>query len=400
MEKNKISWGKILFLVTFNIAGLSLIIYSLLNFKGLSAEFIIICLLFVIANLFPVDLRKDQSVYLVLTTVIIILAILRLSFTQTIVISLLSIFDYPFSSRRKWYKRMLYNINSYAIMFAISKFIYYQLKAPVSIYESILPNIPVILALAISVIGCNFLLVIMDAYLVDGIKISSMKKFFIEGMVVEIYLIPFGFLLAIIFHYQPEAIIFLVIPVIFAFVGYRIKRQLSAAKEQAIRDKLTGLFNRHLFDEQIAIQMAQAKRKGVYLSLLILDLDNFKSFNDNFGHPEGDIALKKVADIITSVARKSDICCRYGGEEFVIILPDTPSNGAVYVGNKIRKAIQKEKIGSPAMVLTSSIGAATYPQDCQNKKDLLEIADKNLYKAKHSGKNAVKHLKPIPSPNA
>jgi diguanylate cyclase (GGDEF)-like protein len=124
---------------------------------------------------------------------------------------------------------------------------------------------------------------------------------------------------------------------------------------------------------------------------LILDIDNFKSFNDKYGHQTGDVVLKKVAKIMSETLRKSDTIARYGGEEFVIVLPETNISGAQVVGEKVRKAIENCEIeygedATKALKVTVSVGGAEFNQG-EDRMSLIERADKNLYKAKANGRN-------------
>lgn len=149
----------------------------------------------------------------------------------------------------------------------------------------------------------------------------------------------------------------------------------------AVRDGLTGLFNRRYFNELVNIEINRLKRAPSSLSLLMLDIDNFKNYNDNEGHPAGDEVLKKCAKVFRNSVRTMDIVCRYGGEEFVIILPQTDKAGAQIIAERLRK--QAELF----LPTTVSVGIATLPQDAQSIEDLVQRADDALYQAKKSGKN-------------
>jgi len=149
----------------------------------------------------------------------------------------------------------------------------------------------------------------------------------------------------------------------------------------AVRDGLTGLFNRRYFNELIMVEINRLKRSPAALSLLMLDIDNFKNYNDNQGHPAGDILLKEAAKVFKNSVRPSDVICRYGGEEFIIILPQTDKMAAKIVAERLR--VQFE-LYLPATV---SIGIASIPEDAQGISALIEKADNALYQAKKSGKN-------------
>ena len=161
-------------------------------------------------------------------------------------------------------------------------------------------------------------------------------------------------------------------------------------------DGLTGLSNRRHFDEYLELEWRRAMRDQSQLSLLMIDVDYFKSYNDNFGHLDGDEALRKVAGAIReSSSRSSDLPARYGGEEFALVLPNTSPGGARLVAEKLRQSIEALKIvhnaPEPGAVLTVSIGLATMtPSQGSSCRVLISAADKGLYMAKHNGRNQVR----------
>lgn len=164
------------------------------------------------------------------------------------------------------------------------------------------------------------------------------------------------------------------------------KKKLS---ELAFRDKLTGLYNRHFFDERFIEEWERAKRYHHYLSVIMVDIDHFKKFNDTYGHQKGDEVLKMVGKIIKKGCRTHDIVARYGGEEMVIILPETSLDHAMKVADKIREAIElgvEEKAGVKA---TASFGVGTFSALNDIPKKILKSADDALYKAKENGRNRV-----------
>ena len=159
-------------------------------------------------------------------------------------------------------------------------------------------------------------------------------------------------------------------------------------------DQLTNLINRHGFVEQLEKEASRAKRYETPLSLLIIDIDDFKSINDSFGHSIGDNVLKIIADISIKVFRDSDYCVRYGGEEFVILLPQTPLQNAYEAAERFRKTVQLETLtfDGNTCKISVSIGVAQYKSEISNNSDkscenLIKNADKALYEAKNNGKN-------------
>lgn len=168
---------------------------------------------------------------------------------------------------------------------------------------------------------------------------------------------------------------------------------IEANREMALTDSLTGLNNHRYFHERITQEMSRAKRFRKNLSLLVIDVDNFKKYNDANGHLAGDDALKRISTIIKENIRVADVAARYGGEEFMVILPETSKEQAMMVAERIRSAIEKESfIGEesiPGRNLTVSIGVATFPEDSETKDELIKKADEAMYTAKLRGKNCV-----------
>ncbi|MCF7874060.1 MAG: sensor domain-containing diguanylate cyclase [Candidatus Omnitrophica bacterium] len=154
---------------------------------------------------------------------------------------------------------------------------------------------------------------------------------------------------------------------------------------KAHTDSLTGLWNYGYFQYKLDEELAKAKSTNQNVSLLMIDIDDFKKYNDNFGHVQGDKALKKIGQIIKNSCRKIDIVCRYGGEEFSLILPSNNKKEAHLLAERIRKAIEKNKILN--YKFTISIGAANFPKDHAQKQELIKKADDCLYEAKRKGKN-------------
>ncbi|WP_341522931.1 PleD family two-component system response regulator [Pseudomonas sp. G.S.17] len=160
-------------------------------------------------------------------------------------------------------------------------------------------------------------------------------------------------------------------------------------------DGLTGLSNRRHFDEYLELEWRRAIREQSQLSLMMIDVDFFKAFNDNFGHLEGDEALRQVAKAIrASCARPSDLPARYGGEEFALVLPNTSPGGARLLAEKLRMTVAGMNIPhiapAPGSSLTVSIGVATMiPPVGSNSRQLIQDADQGLYAAKHNGRNQV-----------
>ena len=156
---------------------------------------------------------------------------------------------------------------------------------------------------------------------------------------------------------------------------------------RAHTDPLTSLWNYGYFQYRLDEEIAKSNTTSLPLSLMMIDIDDFKRFNDTRGHIQGDEALRRISDTLKENCRKIDILCRYGGEEFALILPANNKGASALLGERIRKSIENKRILRSKF--TISIGIASYPEDSANKKTLIEKADQALYKAKKKGKNRV-----------
>lgn len=165
--------------------------------------------------------------------------------------------------------------------------------------------------------------------------------------------------------------------------------------EDSETDPLTRIANRRAYEQQLHKDIAQAQRSGDSLALIMIDIDNFKAYNDNYGHDQGDKVLQCIPRLIQhSLGRKGDFVARFGGEEFVVLLPDTRENGAITMGERIRLAIERAAIiheySETAPVITVSVGVAVQSGRELNAESLLKQADTALYAAKSAGRNQVK----------
>lgn len=172
--------------------------------------------------------------------------------------------------------------------------------------------------------------------------------------------------------------------------------ELEAAKEKlsrlAVTDGLTGLFNYRAFQTQLRLELSRSRRFALPLSLLMIDIDHFKRFNDQYGHPAGDRLLQLLAKLFKSNLRDVDVPVRYGGEEFAVILPGTDKGAATTVAEKLRRLVAEipltaEGFSGTNRRVTISLGVATHPQDATNEELLIRLADEALYEAKKNGRN-------------
>ena len=172
-----------------------------------------------------------------------------------------------------------------------------------------------------------------------------------------------------------------------------IEQSNEALRELAVRDGLTGLFNHRHFKDMLESELVRCARFEHNLCLIMIDVDNFKDYNDNYGHPAGDEVLKILSDIMTTRLRAVDVGARYGGEEFAILLPETDWKGGKIVADDIRAQVEnypfKGNDENDIVKVTVSLGVADFPGDCSDTVSLLKKADEALYRAKSDGRNRV-----------
>ncbi|KGP63837.1 hypothetical protein EP47_12480 [Legionella norrlandica] len=171
-----------------------------------------------------------------------------------------------------------------------------------------------------------------------------------------------------------------------AIANIKLKELLHT---QSIRDPLTGLLNRRFLDEYIIKQIGQSKRTKASITLIMVDVDNFKNVNDTFGHETGDYVLSCLGNLFLSLVREGDLICRYGGEEFLFVLPNCDLESAKIAAESIRNEVHKMRIVIEGAVsnITISLGVSIYPSDGSSLKELIDAADQALYVAKKKGKN-------------
>jgi len=181
-----------------------------------------------------------------------------------------------------------------------------------------------------------------------------------------------------------------------ALLQHRSLDEISKLQKLAVTDSVTGLTNHRFFQESLREELDRAIRYKRELSLLMIDVDHFKKFNDSYGHPAGDKALAQIARLLKKATRVSDRVSRYGGEEFAVILPETTKAVAADVAERIRTEFESISISVASdqnYSFTLSMGLATFPLDANGPEKLIEAADQALYQAKTAGRNRVKLFK-------
>ncbi|HXG24840.1 MAG TPA: sensor domain-containing diguanylate cyclase, partial [Chthonomonadales bacterium] len=177
-----------------------------------------------------------------------------------------------------------------------------------------------------------------------------------------------------------------------AFESVRLRHLMHRYANMATMDSLTGLLNHRRAQEVLRVELRRAQRYGRPLAVMMLDVDGFKQFNDTYGHPQGDLLLQSIARILRANVRSVDHIGRYGGEEFIVILPETSYPEACALAERIRKAVENTPFTTGdgrAIRKTVSIGLAAYAHDMKTATELLQQADNALYRAKRAGKNRV-----------
>jgi diguanylate cyclase (GGDEF)-like protein len=184
-----------------------------------------------------------------------------------------------------------------------------------------------------------------------------------------------------------------------SIAGLNLRNRLE---QQSIRDSLTDLFNRHFMEIALERELSRAARQQKPLAVLMLDVDHFKHFNDTYGHEAGDFVLREVAETLRETVRNEDIVCRYGGEEFVVILPEVGLEAAMERAEDLRRMVSQIRMhyrGEDLKEVRVSIGVAIYPEHAESMGQILRAADSALYQAKHSGRNCVTLALPAETQN-
>jgi diguanylate cyclase (GGDEF)-like protein len=176
-------------------------------------------------------------------------------------------------------------------------------------------------------------------------------------------------------------------------VSFSNMKMQKRIHDMAIKDPLTGLFNRRYFNQKLEDELSRSRRTKMPVSLIYMDIDHFKKYNDQNGHPVGDVLLKMFAQVLNKTSRKNDIPCRIGGEEFVIILPHTDKMGAAIKAEKLRRVLESTPFPhgetQPLGKVTASMGVSEYPSHCHDVEGLVRAADEALYQVKSATRNKV-----------
>lgn len=224
-------------------------------------------------------------------------------------------------------------------------------------------------------------------------SIKELMSSFLDKQSIVIYctMLAFGILMAIVLQAEGLAgvILFSILLWLLGVTYRHYYEMLNYFRSLSIKDELTGLYNHRYFQEKLQELVAQ----GDTLSLLLMDLDHFKIYNDMYGHPQGDKLLREVSEVLTKHLPERGIACRYGGEEFAVLLPGMDSEEALEIAEKIRAKVSNHTFAGmehmPKRKITVSIGVSTYPRMANSKESLIMLADEALYKVKYTSRNKV-----------
>lgn len=228
---------------------------------------------------------------------------------------------------------------------------------------------------------------------IDGLELLQLIKEPFPDLPV-IIITGFGSIETAVESIKAGASDFVTKPIDMTILDIRIRKAIEheQTRRLAYTDDLTRLANYRSFHTRLQQEIDRADRYLRPLSLIMLDIDYFKAYNDTHGHPQGDATLTQVAELLKQTSRSSDIVARYGGEEFALILPETDRVGAEALGNRLREEIEQFKFPGeehlPSKILTISVGIATHSRFA-SKEDLIAAADAELYRAKREGRNRV-----------
>jgi diguanylate cyclase (GGDEF)-like protein len=176
----------------------------------------------------------------------------------------------------------------------------------------------------------------------------------------------------------------------FETINEELRNANLRLRELSLTDELTEIGNRRNFDVRMREEINRSSRFGHAFSLLLLDIDQFKRFNDEFGHPQGDAVLRALGALMRSMSREGDVPCRIGGEEFAFILPETLKADAMAFAERMRRGVEGTIMAPDGQrPITISLGLAAFPEDGKSPEDLLRAADEALYESKHAGRNRV-----------
>jgi len=245
------------------------------------------------------------------------------------------------------------------------------------------------IAATITYVLCTWSLLVAMLHLARDLALAEMRRQLPALLVAEVGLGALGTVVAYLWTAEPVLVPFAIVPLVLIWTALRI----SSLREQANVDVKTGLFNARHLREALAAEIDRATRYRRPLTLLVADLDFLREVNNVHGHLAGDAVLAGIGDVLRAELRSTDVAARFGGEEFCVVLPETPGQRAMVLAERIRRRVAEHEFprgreGAPISV-TVSIGLASFPADAANDEELIAAADAAMYAAKARGRNRV-----------
>lgn len=375
--------------------GFCFIIFMLLfyyNFRTLGTEeWVAIVTLTGIAALFevrPVVLLSGEHLSLIgplLYTAGILFGYLPVLY-MVLLLAVILIVQQPRKLSSHFFNSIQYGVSAYVAVKA------YQIAGG-QIGNFHLANAIPYLAFALTMFSLNVIFVSGFLTIRSGIPLTRIVPNLLERHALLMYftLMAFGLFMSVILQSEGLAgvVFFSIILWLMGSIYRRYYEMVDHFRSLAIKDELTGLYNHRYFQEKLQ----EFINKGDTLSLLLLDLDFFKLYNDMYGHPEGDKLLHEIAQVINKRVPENGIFCRYGGEEFAVLLPGSSAEAALEIAETIRVAVSEHQFHGmdhmPKQRITVSIGVSTYPDMANSKENLMMLADEALYKVKYTSRNKV-----------
>jgi diguanylate cyclase (GGDEF)-like protein/putative nucleotidyltransferase with HDIG domain len=292
-------------------------------------------------------------------------------------------------SPQKWVFH-IFNCVQFSISGVIGFWVYHLFEHA---SNSFVVNLSAFIGFSVAYFLCNVFFITMYLWLSHAKPYKELIKIFFDRKAILIYftMMALGLLMAVVV--KGEGLLGFIVFFIILWclsISYRsYYNMFDHFRSLSEKDELTKLFNHRYFQENLENTLVNYEQAA----LLMIDLDHFKVYNDTFGHPKGDKLLFEVASIITSNIPPSAVACRYGGEEFTVILPDVDTNKAMSIAETIRQAVSKHSFEGmdhmPQKCITVSIGVSTFPEMASSREQLLMLADQALYKSKYSSRNKV-----------
>lgn len=339
-----------------------------------------------IAHLYPVRSAQKEAFYVV-ANVFVFAAVILLNLPLITLHCLLVMVPFSFMNRhrpRVWYRWMFNTAQTLVAAFAVR---WLFVVAGKNAFEGPASLVIVVVA-ALAFPFLQAFMVALMLYFDKGVRVFSAQPLERDALLAEVTMTTLGALVAAVWHTQPWFAALLPMPMAIMYTLVRRVQMVPLAEF----DAKTGLYNFRHFEETVNVEFVRARTARRPLSMLFMDLDYMRHVNNRYGHLAGDQVLKDLAAILTRETRHGDMVARFGGEEFVAVLPGTDRAEATYIAERIRSKVEQHecKFEGHSIKVTVSIGVVAYPLDGQEVTQLIQRADEALYAAKNEGRNRVK----------